>query len=516
MNKHLSIAVLLGAGYLQSGAWSQPQVDPNALESYSIAELERFLGGRTLLSVDVKDASIQEVTAAMSQSSGLKVTPFSVTLGGDTDSAAPRYTFINGRPFFNLKPFAPTTTFTLVAQDKPFWEALRGWNLDARRAAKAAANPASPNSRVSTTQPSEDIQNSFGMNQTADGWQTIPGNWLANGRASSAWPFLIIATTLQRAQVARLSPTGLHELDPPRDPLATTLGELAAPTLASLPATPAPEEKHWSDQLILNAYVLPDPKLDPTDLRCEVTEAIDDKGNDLRLPDGVRINSRDQAYSEFGTGKPLQIALASKPGMGSKLVRLRGVLRFSLVTRTHHWETTDLTTPVQNTLRESGGDFRIGFKGMTHKGNMWDFNFEAESGGKHLEQFWKSWLNGGNVSSFRGIWGLAGINSIKLVDASGRTFQKEGGGTRFRIGRRNTSDTPTPQAISPDLSPMPPDAAENWYYLEEHNQGFRAPTSGLEAGGTVGPPVKLIIDFNIERRQVAVPFEFTNLPLPPS
>jgi hypothetical protein len=520
MNKLLPVAVALGAASLQVGARSQPQVDPNGPESstYSIAELERFLGGRTLISLNVKDASMQEVANAMSQSSGLKIVPFSPVPEWAPDQPMARFARVGGVPVSEVMPLPSTATFTLAAQDQLFWEALRSWNLEARRAAKESSKGTATKSSTAAP-PAKTIPISFAISGTSNGWQTIPGNWLADGRAVSAWPFLVVATDLQRAQDARLSATGLREPEQPIDHLAH-LKRLDAKVPAPAPASPLPEEKRWSDHLILNAYALPDPKLFPTDLSCEVTEAVDDKGNDLRLTKGVTLPPTGSTTYDLAKGKLLQIALASKPGMGTKVVRLRGLLRFSLVTRTHHWETTDLTTPVDNTLRDGGGDFKIRFKGVTQQGNAWAANFEAESQGAHLEQFWR---NRDHSDGSRGVWGMLGIDSMRLVDANGRTFQRGTGagwgtdGTFLRLSRRLKPDAPL-QPVSPDLSPVevPADAAENWFYYESQSPLFSSPAAGLEAGGTVGPPVKLIVDFDLERRQVAVPFEFTNLPLPQS
>lgn len=518
MNKLRPVTMLLGAALLQSNSWSQPQTDPNAPQPYSIAELERLLGGRTLLSLNLKDASIQEVTAAMSQSSGQKIGPFLPVPEWAPDQPAGQYLRVGGAPVSEVKPFPPTATFTLAAQGQPFWEALRSWNIEARRAAKAVAKDASP--YIRTFRIPQATLSSFGVAQTPNGWQTIPGNWLADGRAVSAWPFLVVATAIERAQAARLSASGLREPEPPRDPLALIKRiNTKAPEPTSPPAAPTPEEKRWSEQLVLDAYALPDPKIFPSDLSCEITEAVDDKGNDLRLPSGAAMDFSGRGSSDIGKGRPFQIALASKPGMSKKLVRLRGVLRFSLPTRTYHWETTDLTTPVENTLREGGNDFKIAFKGVTGEGNSWRAAFEAQSQGKHLEQFWRNRVDhqNRNITGSHGIWGLAGIDSVRLVDANGRTFQRGGVDTSTDgIGRRYTPNAPDPQPVSPDLSPVPDDVAENWWYHESHNLSFESPAPGLEAGGTVGPPIKLIVDFALDRRQVEVPFEFTDLPLPPS
>lgn len=511
MNRPILYAAPLffAVGLWQSGALAQPAPPKVPTPStYSLTELERFLGGRTLVTLDLKDATLEEVAAALSQASGQKITAESLPpmrMPGAVD-------------------IPPAPLFTLSATQTPFWEALRGWQIAARRAAEKAKALDTP----VTNSPmwSSNVPNSVGIRRDRTRSMLRFDNSLADGRAVAAWPFLLIAADLERTQKARLSETGLRELElPPISPFSRVAGANAPAATPLTTQTPVVEEKRWRDRLVLNAYTLADPKVTPIALRYEVTEAIDDKGNDLRLPvtEDVR-QGFSGSYQDFRARPPIQIMLASKPDMGKRLVRLRGVLHFSVVTRVKHWETTQLQTPVEDTIQQDGGGFTVRFKGVK-KGsknnnlNEWEADFAAQSRGEHLERFWRNRIESrGSNNGGSGILDFAGVPQMRLVDENGQEFEVGGISSAFSLGSDNPqTGVTTPASISIDVSPVPPDAAQNWKYTEERGFGFRAPFAWTPGEAiTMGRPAKLIVDFPIERREISVPFEFTDLPLPPA
>lgn len=523
-----AVPLLLGSVLLQNVAWAQPEAKPGAptTDTYSIVELERFLGGRTLLTVDLKNANLDEIAAALSQSSGQKITAINLMGRGPSRARiirrSPRFTpGPPGDEADRVPPPPPPPTFTLSAKDKFFWEALRGWQRDARQTTNATMGNGMPPQSVH-------------VRRVGAAFQLEEGIRIADGRAVAVWPFLLIGTELRRGQEGRLSEEGLTESDDTRAMAAIQKAKddaKAKDAIKTGPQSPPQsppdaEEERWLDTLIFSLTALPDPKLKPIGFSCEVEEAIDDKGNDLRLPSGVG-NAYMDTYGDMGTGMPLHITLGSKPNMGKRLVKLRGVLHFSVVTRTQHWETTDLSKPVDDTLKLEGGEFKVSYSGLTQSGNNWNLTFAAESSGSHLKQFHEKRVHNAILSnsSDRGLLNFSDVSAMQLVDDKGRTFEAKSSGKLTYFSLRPDGIR---RATSSDSSPVPPDMNEKMNYQEEQTWTFFQPDSTTSGPGTdgsparaqgasaIGTPVKLIVEFPIERRDVSVPFEFTNLPLPPS
>jgi hypothetical protein len=504
------VPLLLGALLCPTPAGAQPEGKPGvpADSTYSLLELERFIGGRTLLTIDLKEATLEEVAAALSKSSGQKIAAF----------AGPQLPTVRMGPN-GLEPGEPLPLprFTISAKDKPFWEAVLGWQLDAiNRAGEEDVKPGNP---TPTGLPTFDIAKSDA------GFVASSGNGLTRGRAVVAWPFLVLGTELRRSQDASLRPVGLAEPDQPHQ--RPNKPGRPASTAPETPPGATPEEKRWNDRLTLSTQLYVDPKLSPSGLTCEIVEAVDGKGNDLRLPeDATRIFG--------GRSDAIQIPLSSRPAMGKRLAKLRGVLHFSVVTRSKHWETDLLQTPVEDVLQLDGNNFTVRFKGVKPEAGGWSAVFTAESRGGHLKRFWESRFESSNPTGLSAVWGgtnptgvldFTGTPQIDLVDAGGRSLRGMTGGSRRTLrGTTSGNGAATSAPATLDASPVPADVAVNWTYTEEQTVNFRPEmgrlfrTDGLTLPRTppIGPPVKLIVDFPIEHRQVSVPFEFTDLPLPPS
>jgi hypothetical protein len=515
MNRSLlpAVPILLGALLWPSGASIQLRADPIALETkpFSVAELERFLGGRTLVTVDLKNATLSQVGAALSESTRLKIAPRAIRHTGQSATTLPPGAT---RPPEITPP--PEPTFTLAANKQPFWEALRDWSLASRHAAGEAKKAALPQNGPRI--PLETMPTSVQVQRGMGDWELSPGDNLAEGRAVSAWPFLIIGSDLRRVQDGRLTDAGLEEL---ASPPATALAQAVS-------TKPVPDEKHWQDRLLLTALVLPDPKFNPTNLSFDVEEAIDEKGNDLRAPRGEKKRFSG-TYSISLSGSPHFVVLASRPDMGKRLVKLRGTLSCDVVTRTHHWETKDPMKPVKDILYGKGGDYKIRYTGMVPNGTTWKTTLEVQSRGSHLENYWKRRVeNGpgalaGSSSYLGGIFEYTGPPmDLRLSDAQERNFMARPGSHFNRVERSATGIEATANqatntaASSPaDFSTTPPDIAQNWNYFETYTFEFYPPYAN-PGTPAAGKPANLSFDLPIERRQVSVPFEFTDLPLPPS
>lgn len=511
---------------------------------FSVAELETFLGGRTLVTLDLKDATLEQVAAALGQSSNQKI-----ELRAVAPPRTPR------RVVEGAAPVAPPL-FNFSTSKTPLWVALRDWQLAAREANELAAEAALANPIAATAtsrSTSEIVPNSLGLTKNATGWWLQNDTSLADGRAIAAWPFLVIATDLKRNQDASLTQAGLRDIKPAKP---TAAPALAAPEVAPklLPKVPTPEIERWSDRLTLSGQVLIDPKLLPSALRCEVLEARDDKGNDLRYAGEFAIRktkaplgSSDDSRS-INSGLGFEIPLRSKPAMGKRLVKMRGVLRFNVVTRSQHWETAALDKPIGGAIFQSGGEFGVQFDGLekSSSSDMLVANFSAQSRGAHLERMWRDrpatatimrgindWSSSGSGQNFAssfvvgdaigggGSWGnildFQGTPNMTLVDENGVEFNLSPGLQITKLERK-TPGAPSTTIPTPDISPQPPeDVAQNWSYSEKRNIYFHTPYDPV-AGARVkmGRPAKLILDLPLERREVEIPFEFTDLPLPPS
>ena len=280
---------------------------------------------------------------------------------------------------------------------------------------------------------------------------------------------------------------------------------------------------------MVNLRTFFDPKVKPQGLRCEIEEAIDDRGNDLRLQSQA-IGSRVSPNLGFGTNNvssSIAINLASRPAMGKQLKKLRGVLRFTVPTRHERWEISDTKTPALRTFEQNGGLFQMQFAGLQKAGDGWAAKFVVEAQGEHarrgLEDFSTSFPGSRGTGTYAvttNIGGDFGLHEISLIDNRGQTFT--GSGTTNITRAEGRIEEP-----KPNLSPPKP-RSENYAYRSEQTATFGGASNAIERSmfGTLarasatnvemGAPVKLVINIPIEKREVSVPFEFSDLPLPPS
>ena len=461
-------------------AQSQPQNPTTAADEktslappMSLADLEKFIGGRTLLSVELKDVPLAEVASALGQATGWKIT-------------APPL----GQNYYSLQ-----------AQNAPFWEALSDHSRLIRRG-RAAKDP----STVDQTQ-----LNDFNLSKNGENWLLREAGEMPAGYVSKSWPFLLVGTQLTRTQKAFL---GDDEIQIPPKPFDfRRFAPAPAPEFGKLKTeaeTPeVPPEKRWTDGLNFGISAFSDPKIEARELTVEVLQATDELGNDLRVP--LTAQNRDRSLSGGnygGVSTSIALALQSKPKMGKKLVKLRGNLRFLITTKFQHWETTALQTPVNGNIWQNGGEFQTQFSGVKKDaaGNGdWSLTLTAQSRGDHLRRLW----NTRDLQSF-----IFSGWKMSLTDDKGQNFRISPRGGFFSLSMGANQPA---KPLSPDLSPLPPDISD-WKYEGKANFSFAAPRNfGSDAPEIkMGQPVKLSIDYPAEQREIVVPFEFDNLPLPPS
>ncbi len=439
----------------------------------SLADLETFIGGRTLLSVDLKNVPLADVASALGQAAGWKIT----------------------------SPTVAQNHYSLQAQNAPFWEALLDHSRLIRR-----GRAAKDKSTVDQTQ-----LNDFNLSKDGENWLLRESGEMPAGYVSKSWPFLLVGTQLTRTQKAFLGDDEIQippkSFDFMRFPL-TPAPQFGKPkTEAETPEMP--QEKRWMDGLDFQISAFNDPKIEARELTVEVLEATDELGNDLRVPLIAQNRNRNlYGGNYYGGSTPITLALQSKPKMGKKLVKLRGNLRFLITTKLQHWETTALQTPVNGNIWQDGGEFQTQFSGLKKDAvgrGDWRLTLTAQSRGDHLRRLW-------NTRDF-GTFLFNGWKMI-LTDDKGQNFRISPAGLRasLTMGAEQQNGP-----LSPDRSPLPPDISD-WKYEGEANFYFAAPqNSGSDAPEIkMGQPIKLSIDYPAEQREIVVPFEFDNLPLPPS
>ena len=467
-------------------AQAQPQDPPTTAADeraslappMSLADLEKFIGGRTLLSVELKNVPLDDVASALGQATGWKITT----------------------------PPLGQNHYSLQAQNAPFWEALLDHSRMIRRG-RAAKDP----STVDQTQ-----LNDFNLSKNGEKWLLRESGEMPAGYVSKSWPFLLVGTQLTRTQKALLGDDEIQippkSFDFMRFPVAPAPQFGKPKTEAETPEVP--QEKRWTDGLDFQISAFNDPKIEARELTVEVLEATDELGNDLRVPLIAQNRNRNLSGGNYfggnyyGGSTPITISLQSQPKMGKKLVKLRGNLRFLITTKIQHWETTALQTPVNGNIWQNGGEFQTQFLGVKKDavGNGdWSLTLKAQSRGDHLRRLW----NTRDLKSF-----LFSGWKISLTDDKGQNFRVFSGGGLFSLSM-GANQPPTP--LSPDRSPLPPDISD-WKYEGEAKFSFRAPQNfGSDAPEVkMGQPVNLSIDYPAEQREIEVPFEFDNLPLPPS
>ena len=435
----------------------------------SLAELEKFISGRTLLSVELKDVPLADVASALGQAAGWKITT----------------------------PPLGQNHYSLQAQNAPFWEALFDHSRLIRQG-RAAKDP----STVDQTQ-----LNDFSLSKNGENWLLREAGEMPAGFVSKSWPFLLVGTQLTRTQRALL---GDDEIQIPPKPFDFRRLPLAPAPQFGKPKTEAetpevPQEKRWTDGLNLQISAFIDPKIEPRNLTTEILEATDELGNDLRMKVVDRDANRNYSGNYYGGSTALVAALQSQPKMGKTLVKLRGNLRFFITTKLQHWETTALQTPVNGNIWQNGGEFQTQFLGLKKdEQGQWTMSLKAQSRGEHLRRLWNT--RGLQDFVFDG-W------KMNLTDDKGQKFGALGISGGFSL---STGDAQQNGPLSPDRSPLPPDTSD-WKYEGNRNFVFQPNIFNFGVNKTqMGNPLKLSIDYPAEQREIVVPFEFDNLPLPPS
>jgi len=491
-----------------SAAVAQPsdavgKVDKNAPLAAPIGldELEKLIGGRTTLKFDFKKATATEIAAEISRQTGFKVTT----------------------PFVRAplpdQPEAPISRYSLQANGQPFWEAILDWN---RAVTPALISPIAlppgvtialppgvrfepaPDVKIAPPTP-EEFDESDGdpqispllgpglMKARPDSdakFELVPRSEMPQGRNFEQWPAVMIAYHLVRQQDRAIG--------------------LASPqTQASKTSDKANVEAPFRDRLRLRMRVFIEPKLRRVQLpmRCDITEAVDDKGQDLRLP----WRSRATPWSHNPT-EDVTITLLSRPQMGRKLARLRGVLRFVIVSQSQNVELNDLQKPFEQQIYRDTKVGTLRFNGLQREGTGWKLRFEAERSGEELGRWYGIPTVTTRFGDAQELSFLTDFStSLHLYDGEGHLLRTSSGESQWSM------NSEAGQTLNAPVSPPPPDITK-WKFSESMDRHFSPTQFSLQEGKmiSVGTPVRLVANLVTERREVSIPFEFKDLPLPPA
>jgi len=212
--------------------------------------------------------------------------------------------------------------------------------------------------------------------------------------------------------------------------------------------------------------VLVDPKLrvlqGPGVLKLE--EVIDDKGNSL-----IPNTNFGESYNSWGSWMwNVSAQLQYQPNLGSKIAVFRAKARFLVQSKGERWEIDDVLN-AKDKEKTAPSNTKYIFKGLSKVANGYQAQIVVR--------------NAGNVVQGRNPMVDVGTlqQCIQLVDAAGRSYSS--GGLSGGGGVAQLTYSLTFNAQSPD-------------------------------GQKLGAPAKLIWDIPLEVKEISIPIEFKDLPIP--
>lgn len=326
---------------------AQPINEVTNADEITVAKLEQEIGGRTRLKLDFQSLTLEEVGAAMENSSGL-------TFGAaaEPETGAPTFGFVASglvAPTPNQRLFEAGLREHINHQIKAsrwngevgengFWLTLLQWN----RAARVKRERASPAARFPDGPPLSAF-----FDAPAQKWRLFPSSELVTGRVFHSWPCLILATQFQRNQ--KLNIAADEPQNTPQPVAATTTEQKSADAARIVQDSSA--SANLFDTLSLNLSLYLEPKLlQRARLHLAVNEARDDAGEDLLPPaTGARRSSstfwRDTTGSNNSSRLTAAIALRPRQSTGHRLALLKVVITVRYPLRFQDHEITDFRGP---------------------------------------------------------------------------------------------------------------------------------------------------------------------------
>ncbi|MDF2439757.1 MAG: hypothetical protein JWN98_741 [Abditibacteriota bacterium] len=369
--------------------------EPAPLPPMTIDELNRAIGGPTLVSVKLANATAQDAFNAVRKQSSVPVSPYSAT---------------------QWAPFKKTAPVNIVRQ--PFWLALRElqsiWNF---RLESYVVRP---------------------------GLSMMAYNEEKGDRIQSIGPCLFSLSGLNYERTVSFARDGQ--------------------------AVPA------SDFSIAGrAYIDPKVQVVRGSTYYQLDEAIDDKGLSLR-------GETTTAHSSTEVNPiRLNLPLVTQIGMGKRLARLKGTLGFVAVTRRDVWEVPNVlqARDASKSITRDGVEERYFVDAVRQEGDEYHVHFTVSRPRNNVRRIVR-------LANQRDLM-ISESNhydQVRLVDAQGRDW------SRYTYRIQNQGDRQT-SIISTTVI-------------------FRKRSLYDE----VGTPTKLVVAVPNQWREVRVPFEFKDLPLP--
>ncbi|MGA2498855.1 MAG: hypothetical protein ABSH20_14020, partial [Tepidisphaeraceae bacterium] len=253
-----------------------------------------------------------------------------------------------------------------------------------------------------------------------------------------------------------------------------------------------------SRNLIMNLsiYVEPKVKIVKWFSLPDMAEAVDEKGNSLLappVPAGQAPPVQRAAWNYTRAIGWMAVPLVYPPGAGEKIASLRGKIRAVVQIKGEKVEIPEVTK-AENVEKTVGGR-RMLLKGVKRL-NEWQYQATVVFYRDKMDprQFQDTLSNPG----------------MRLVDADGQEFISAGGqwgggvwinGPGGMVGQPGGAPNPAPAKLAAEQ-------AETEATLTFYRQ---AP---MGQAGALAEPLKLVWDVVIESREIAIPFEFKDLPLP--
>jgi hypothetical protein len=534
----------------------------------SLAELEKLIGGRTILELNFKNATAEEVTEHLSKSSGLRFVSPQVS----TTSMSRLATSTAATGTMTTSGSTEVPRYNAEVPKMEFWSAVRLWSTseterlqrerqEAQRRLEQerpnlpqleAGQTVSPEAQQEWQARQEEWSRrqiqlmgrfnsnravSVGFDRTQIG-RLISGNELTSGRAINVWPCLILATGYQRNQ--NLS---LRE-NKPAEKGEAVKGEAAQdqPISRSTSGTEVIEGGQLTDGLSLMLSIFLEPKLqDRAQVRLVMSEARDDAGEELLSMQEPRLLA---PASNITSGGIIQrIGLHPRQSKRQKLAVLRGMVRIRYPMKTQQHEITNFNAPQNFTVGNASFLTSVQFDPPRLENGRLRFGASAElsseRGGRALRDslLASPGSNSLRVRDFLPSEGPLGVNLLPqlsrftFIDTQGRTWGDGGGGLKsFRFRGLNGQIIP----VTSPPQPLP----DNFTYLEDVYSylvplppGVSSETAtsvrNIGIAGSASAPVlspeelaqvrftKATFTTESDWRTIEVPFEFRDLPLPP-
>ena len=457
-------ALLWSACALQTSHAQPPQPEAGNKPPATAQEVNRDIGGPTLITLQHKDALPKAIFEDAAKQGAVELSPYPGLWERERMKAP----------------------LTLAIERQPFWLAMR-----------------------TLTSQTQVYLERYG---SRPGLTIIPGSdTKMRGVATMSGPFLIVANYLQHTvnlpDVVALQPVdGQPAISPPipvvarpatpgamkstSKPIAGAAAKAATkpgakpapkpgagPLAPPLPPPPTSEDSiaisaQADFKLAVSAFIDPKVRVIPYLTKFKLDEAVDEKGNSLLLVDAGELAVAAVTPSTLNIAAQL-----SRPvTMGQRLARLRGSFRFFAVTKRELMEVPNVLTAkdVVKSVAQPAGDKQFTVKSVKKVGEQYEVelsitrqDFIAPESISPLERQMTYYVN---ADTFR---------SVRLLDAQGRNLV-------FYTYRSGSTTT----------------------YVVVFNTGAQG------AADKPGEPAKLVWEIPVETKEIVVPFEFTHLPLP--